>query len=86
MLNDYGPPIYPDFTVLSPVDLETVIIIEFVGRMDLSRCREDFVRKVGRYIANGYIPGINLFFIYGRDDGTVDSAQISKTIADIKGI
>lgn len=86
VLNDYGPPMYPDFTVLSPVDNKSVILVEFVGRMDLTRYREDFARKVGRYIDNGYIPGVNLFFLYGKDDGTVDSTQIGKTIADIKGL
>lgn len=86
VLNDYGPAIYPDFTILSPVDMKTVIIVEFVGRLDMSVYREAFARKLGRYIENGYIPGVNLFLIYGDKDGHVDSMQINRVIADIKGI
>ncbi len=83
--HDYGPPLYPDFTVLSPVDMKTEIIVEFVGRMDQQGYREDFARKVGRYIASGYIPGVNLFFIFGDKDGNIDSTQITRVIADIFG-
>lgn len=83
---DYGPNMYPDFTVLSPIDLQTEIIIEYVGRLDLQPYREDFAKRINRYIQNGYIPGVNLFFIFGDKRGHVDSLQISKVIADIKGI
>ena len=80
---DYGPALYPDCTVLSPIDMKTEIIIEYVGRLDLQEYREDFARRVRRYIASGYIPGVNLFFVFGGKDGEVDSTQISKVIADI---
>ena len=83
---DYGPPMYPDFTILSPVDMKTEIIVEFVGRLDLREYREDFAKRVGRYIANGYKPGINLFFVFGDKDGNIDSLQITKVIADIFGV
>ena len=83
---DYGPALYPDFTILSPLDMETSIFVEFVGRMDLQKYREDFARKTGRYIENGYIPGINLFFIFNDRDGNIDSLQITKVIADILGL
>ena len=84
-MKDYGPPLYPDFTLLSPVDMTTEIIVEFVGRLDQRGYREDFARKVGRYIASGYIPGVNLFFIYSDSEGNIDSMQITKVIADILG-
>ena len=80
---DHGPALYPDCTVLSPIDMKTEIFIEFVGRLDRQDYREDFARRVGRYIASGYIPGVNLFFVFGGKDGNVDSTQISKVIADI---
>ncbi len=83
---DYGPPLYPDFTILSPIDMKTEIIVEFVGRLDLPKYREDFARRVGRYLKSGYIPGVNLFFVFGDNDGNIDSTQISKIIADIKGL
>lgn len=82
---DHGPPMYPDFTILSPVDMKTEIFVEFVGRLDLREYRDDFARKVGRYIANGYKPGINLFFVFGDRDGNIDAMQITKVIADILG-
>lgn len=86
ILADYGPPLYPDVTVLSPIDMKTEIIIEYVGRLDKPDYREDFAKRVGRYIRNGYIPGVNLFFVFCDRDGNVDSTQISKVIADIKGL
>ena len=85
-MDDYGPPLYPDFKVLSPIDMKTEIIIEFAGRLDKHGYREDFAWKVGRYIESGYEPGVNLFFIFGDKDGNFDSTQVTKVIADIKGI
>ena len=67
------------------LDPLTEIIVEFVGRLDQRGYREDFARKVGRYIASGYIPGVNLFFIYSDSEGNIDSMQITKVIADILG-
>ena len=85
-LKDYGPPVYPDVTVLSPIDMKTEIIVEYVGLLDLYEYRVDFVKKLGRYIKSGYIPGVNLFFIFSDANGNVDSIQITKVIADIFGI
>lgn len=84
--NDHGPAVYPDFAVLSPIDLESVIFVEFVGRMDLQNYREGFAKKVGRLLDSGYIPGVNLFFIFSDRDGNIDSLQINKVIADIFGL
>lgn len=84
-MDDYGPPLYPDFKVLSPIDMKSEIIIEFVGRLDKYGYRDDFAWKVGRYIESGYEPGVNLFFIFGDKDGNFDSTQVTKVIADIKG-
>ena len=86
VMNDYGPPMYPDLTVLSPVDLVTEIKIEYVGRLDLPKYREDFARKIARYRESGYEIGKNLFFVYGDADGHIDTMQIKRVIADIKGI
>lgn len=86
VLPDHGPNMYPDFTILSPIDAKTEIIVEYVGRLDLPKYREDFARKVGRYIANGYKPGVDLFFIFSDKNGHIDSQQINRVIADIRGI
>ena len=86
VLKDYGPAMYPDFTILSPVDMKTEIIVEYVGRLDLPKYRDDFAYRVGRYIANGYKPGVDLFFVFSDKNGHIDSMQINRIIADIKGI
>lgn len=83
---DYGPNLYPDFTVLSPLDCKTEIIVEYVGRLDLPQYREEFARRIHRYIQNGYIPGVNLFLAYGDARGHIDSLQVNKIIADILGV
>ncbi len=83
---DYGPTIYPDFTILSPVDMKTNIIVEYVGRMDLIKYGEKFARRVQRYMDSGYQPGVNLFFIFGDKKGNIDSTQVAKVIADIFGL
>ena len=85
-LDDYGPPLYPDFTILSPVDMKTEIIVEYVGRLDRQDYREDFAKRLGRYIASGYKPGVDLFFVYSDKDGNIDSMQVTKVIADILGL
>ena len=85
-MNDYGPPLYPDFTILSPVDMKTEIIVEFAGRLDSWSYCKDFGERLSRYINNGYIPGVNLFFVFGDKDGNIDSSQIERVIAEIKGL
>lgn len=82
---DYGPALYPDFTILSPIDMKSHIIVEFAGRMDRQDYREDFARRVGRYIASGYIPGVNLFFVFSDKDGNIDSTQVTRLIEEIFG-
>ena len=82
---DHWPALYPDITVLSPIDMKTEIIIEYVGRMDLSDYRGDFARRIGRYLDSGYTPGVNLFFVFSKNDGYIDSTQITKVISDIFG-
>ena len=83
---DYGPTLYPDFTILSPVDMKTNIIVEYVGRMDLTDYGEKFAKRVKRYMDSGYQPGVNLFFIFGDKKGNIDSTQVAKVIADIFGL
>ena len=85
-MKDYGPPLYPDFTILSPIDMKSEIIVEFAGRLDSWSYCKDFGERVSRYINNGYIPGVNLFFVFGDKDGNIDSTQIERVIAEIKGL
>lgn len=85
-MKDYGPPLYPDVTILSPVDMKTEIIIEYVGRLDLRGYREEFAKKVDRYLESGYRIGVNLFFVFSDSEGHIDSIQIKRVITDILGI
>ena len=62
------------------------IIVEFAGRLDSWSYCKDFGERVSRYINNGYIPGVNLFFVFGDKDGNIDSTQIERVIAEIKGL
>ena len=82
---DHGPALYPDFTILSPVDMKTEIIVEFFGRMDKFEYREDFARRIGKYMAKGFIPGVTLFFVFNGPDGEIDTAQINDVIEKIRG-
>jgi len=83
--SDHGPALYPDVTVLSPIDMKTEIIIEYVGRLDLFDYRGNFAKKIGRYMDSGYTLGVNLFIVCSTNDGYIDSTQITKLIADIFG-
>ena len=85
-LDDHGPLMYPDFTILSPIDMKTEIYVEYVGRLDLPDYQQKFARRINRYIKNGYKPNVNVFFIYSDKDGHIDSMQINKVIADIRGM
>lgn len=66
--------------------MKSEILVEYVGRFDLTEYRGDFAKRVGRYIRSGYTPGVNLFFVFSNNDGNIDSTQITKVIADILGI
>ncbi|MBQ6439192.1 MAG: hypothetical protein IJJ06_03505 [Mogibacterium sp.] len=83
---DHGPALYPDLSVLSPIDMESVIFIEYVGRLDDPGYCEKFAKRVSRYIKSGYIPGVNLFFAFSDEKGNIDSTQIAMIIADIFGL
>lgn len=85
-MEDHGPPLYPDFTILSPIDMRTELLIEHIGNLDDQSYREGFVNRLRRYIRNGYIPGVNLFFTFNDRYGHIDAFQITKLIADIYGI
>ena len=85
VMKDYGPPLYPDFSILSPIDMKTVFIIEHVGKLNDWEYVKDFTKRVKRYVENGFKPGVNLFFSFSDKEGHLDSLQITKIIADIIG-
>ena len=65
--------------------MKSEIIIEYVGRLDLREYREEFAKKIDRYIKSGYKIGVNLFFVFSDSKGHIDSMQIKRVVADILG-
>ena len=58
----------------------------FIQIYDLPDYQQKFARRINRYIKNGFKPNVNVFFIYSDKEGHVDSMQINKVIADIRGL
>lgn len=70
-----------DFTILSPLDYKTEIIIEHIGRIDLPEYREQFALKLKTYMEAGWKPNVNLFFTFDNLDGTFSQIPL-QTIID----
>ena len=69
-----------DFTVLSPLDFESEIIIEHAGRMDLEKYRQKYIFSIEHYMKAGYRPNINLFFTFDNLDGTFSEIPVQMII------
>lgn len=74
-----GRPIYPDFTILSPVTGK-IIYWEHFGVMDKASYREKARHKLEIYEENGIIPSINLITTYETADTPIDCAYIDTLI------
>ena len=72
--------IWPDFTILSEIDYETVIYIEHQGKMNDAGYREQFKERVYRYWINNYLPERDVFFTFDLPNGGFDDAPISSII------
>lgn len=69
-----------DFTVLSPLDYTSEIIIEHAGRMDIPEYREKFIFSLRKYMEAGYKPNINLFFTFDNLDQTFSQIPVQNII------
>lgn len=69
-----------DFTVLSPLDFESEIIIEHAGRMDIENYRNKFIYVLEAYMKEGYRPNIDLFFTFDNLDGTFSQIPVQNII------
>jgi hypothetical protein len=65
-----------DFTVLSPLDCWSEIIIEHAGRMDLESYRNKYIFSLEHYMKEGYRPNINLFFTFDNLDQTFSQMPV----------
>lgn len=67
---------YPDFTILSEIDLKTVILIEHQGKYgdDEYRARSD--ARQYSYWSNGFLPGRDVYFTYDDNRGGFDIRPI----------
>ena len=75
-LQHHGERILPDFTILSPVDNKTVIIIEHQGAMGSEAYQKKHIRSLIFYLKTNLVPNKNLFFTYAHMNGNVNLQQI----------
>lgn len=69
-----------DFTVLSPLDYFSEIIIEHAGRMDLESYRNKYIFSLEQYMKEGYRPNINLFFTFDNLDKTFSEIPVQNIL------
>ena len=69
-----------DFTVLSPLDCWSEIIIEHAGRMDLESYRNKYIFSLEHYMKEGYRPNINLFFTFDNLDQTFSQIPVQNIL------
>ena len=70
----------PDFTILSEVDLKTVIYIEHQGMMDNQNYRNGFNEKIYKYWINGYLPERDVYFTFDMPNGGFDDTPVKRII------
>ncbi len=69
-----------DFTVLSPLDYWSEIIIEHAGRMDLESYRNKYIFSLEHYMKEGYRPNINLFFTFDNLDQSFSQIPVQNIL------
>lgn len=77
----HGKRIYPDFTILSPIDNKTVIIIEHQGAMDSETYQAKYIRTILFYLKTRLVPNKDVFFTFNHLDGKVDLRQIDSILS-----
>lgn len=74
-----GKMLYPDFTILRPMDGRT-IIWEHFGMMDLAWYRDNAQGKLLDYSCAGYWPFRNLITTFEFGDGDLDVSEIERIL------
>ncbi len=73
-----------DFTILSPIDRETEIILEHAGLMGDPKYQQKHFSNQIYYMQEGYKPNINLFTSYDYLDGTFSVMPLNWIIKQIE--
>ena len=71
-----GKRIWPDFTILSPADFKTVIIIEHQGAMESESYQAKFIKMILFYLRTKLVPNKDVFFTFNHLDGNLDLRQV----------
>ena len=80
-----GTELLPDFTLLA-TDHSRRIFHEHAGMMSVPEYRQNFHRKLDKYIDNGLIPFHDVFFTFEDMNGNIDFEAIYQIIQIIKDI
>lgn len=72
--------VYPDFTILSEVDYNSVIVIEHQGMMNNDYYRNRFNEKLYNYLQHGYVQGINIFYTFDHLNGGFDKTPVEDIV------
>ena len=72
----HGKMIWPDFTILSPIDNKTVIIIEHQGAMESEEYQSKFIKSLLFYLATKLVPNKDVFFTFNHLNRNLDLRQI----------
>ena len=75
-----GVMVYSDFTALSVADFRTEVIIEHEGLMNNPGYQRTFLNKVNGYLAEGIIPGRDVFFTFDDLNGGFDPSPVQDII------
>lgn len=71
--------IHPDFTLLD-IKNRREIILEHFGLMDDVNYSQSAVKKINRYILEGFVPGENLLFTMETQDSPLDTRLLVKIL------
>ena len=75
-----GVLVYTDFTALSVDDFKTEVMIEHEGQMADPGYQRVFLNKVNSYLAEGMIPGRDVFFSFEDLHGGFDPSPVQDII------
>ena len=67
---------YPDFSILSEIDYETVIYIEHQGKMSDPKYKDNSEAREFDYWKNGILPNRDVYFTYDDNRGGLDIRPI----------
>ncbi len=70
----------PDFTILSEIDYQTVVMIEHQGMMDVPEYRDKLGVRVHSYLSAGYVPNLDVFFTFDSSDIGINTEIIQDII------